>query len=105
MNLAAGQAAVRAVVAALAAGPEMARAVHGSSGPLHWFRAVWPNWDSPAAVALVTWTALGPGSLAFALQMYAQSTVAAPAAQACPPCTMPRLSHYATRTACDTPRT
>lgn len=101
MNLAAGQAAIRAVVAVAAAGPEIVRAVHLSSSPLNWLRDVWPNWDSPVAVALVTWTALGPGSLSFVLQMYAQSTVAAPAAQArspcnthamCAPC-MPRTHH------------
>lgn len=83
MNLAAGQAAIRAVVAVLAAGPEIANAIHMSSGPMHWLRDVWPNWDRPRAVGLVTWTALGPGSLAFALQMYAQKTVAAPSAQVC----------------------
>lgn len=81
MNLAAGQAAVRAVVAVLAAGPEFVAAVHLSSSPAHWLADLWPNWDSATAWVLVTWTALGPGSLAFLLQMYGQRTVPAPSAQ------------------------
>eukprot|EP00892_Ulva_mutabilis_P008988 jgi/Ulvmu1/6461/UM003_0092.1 len=80
-NLAAGQSVVRAAIAIAAASPEIACAIHRSTSATAWLADLWPNWQSPRAIALVTWTALGPGSLAFVLQMYAQRAVSATSAQ------------------------
>lgn len=83
MNLAAGQAAVRAIVSILTATPDISNAIRSASSPASWMRVLWPNWDSPMALGLVSWLALGPGSLALVLQMHGQRSVPAPSAEVC----------------------
>lgn len=83
VNLAAGQATVRAIFVIIMASPEVFQAIHSSSSLLDLLQHLWPNWDSPRAVGLLVWLAFAPGSLAFILQMYGQKTVSASSAEVC----------------------